>query len=119
MKQLRNVLTDKGYTVHIQYPVVLRTMPYVFRIKTYMAQASSSGFFIFIFTQEYLKSNTLQIHLDFATSKNALIVPIVINNIQLPEDIINKLGDIQKFYFSPTEKDFSEVVDFMEKNVKK
>lgn len=119
IQPLFNVLENKGYTVYTQYPVFLRTQSYVFKIMTRMSQVAKTGFYIFIFTQESINSGTVKMHLEYAISNEALIIPIVIGKFELPEDFQSLIGNRQQFPTEPTEEGFEKVLDKLDIVVKK
>jgi hypothetical protein len=77
------------------------------------------GCFIVVITQESMKSSFVKHELEFAFSQGAWIVPIVLGNPEIPDDLRWWLGTYQCLHVDPRKQDFAWVVNTLEDMLKK
>ena len=119
IRPLINAIVDKDYSVwpledNLQYGKMWDK-----QISERIIGCVYGGFYIVVITQESIKSSFVEKELAFASLQGAWIVPIVIGNIKLSENIRQWIGNYNPIFVKPTEEEFAGVVDILDDVVKK
>lgn len=89
------------------------------QISDAIIRCAYQGCYIVVITQESVKSSFVEQELAFASSQGAWIVPIVLGNPEIPDDLRSWLGTYQCLPANPRKEDFAWVVNTLEDVVKK
>ena len=116
---LIKTLSDKDYSVWTPESKINVGDNWSKQISDAIIRCAYKGFYIVVISEESTKSSFVEDELAFATSQGAWIIPIVIGNPEIPNNIRTWLGKYQQISVNPTENDFKWVVDMLDSVIEK
>lgn len=119
IRPLVNALVKKDYSVWTPEDNLELGQMWSKQISDAIIRCAFKGFYIVVITQESVKSSFVEQELAFAYSQGVWIIPIVIGQLELPENIRRWLGSYHQISVESTEEDFTVVVDMLDSVVKK
>ncbi|MBR4049518.1 MAG: toll/interleukin-1 receptor domain-containing protein [Clostridia bacterium] len=119
VQPLIKALSDRDYSVWTPDNKINAGDNLTEQIYDAIIRCAYKGFYIVVISEESIKSSFVTNELAFATSQGALIVPVVIGNPNIPDDIRAWIGKYQQVRLSPTEADFNWVGDMLDSVIAK
>ena len=118
IQPLINALADKDYSVWRDKDIVVGKA-WSEQIADAIKRCAYKGFYIVVITQESINSLWVEEEFSYALSLDALIIPIVVGQPDIPPNIQFLMAEKRFFSVeSPTEKNYKKVIDYMDEVVR-
>lgn len=117
VQPLIRALVKKDYSVWEERNNLLPGCDWRAQISDGITRCIDSGFFLIAITQESIKSSFVKDDLAFARTRGARIIPIILGNFPIPDDIRLLIGQFTCLTLptaNPTEEDFTQIVDALD-----
>lgn len=119
IKPLITALVKKDYSVWTPEDNLTAGDAWNKQVSDAIIRCAYKGFYIIVISEQSIKSSFVHGELAFASSQGAWIIPVVIGNPAIPNDIRTWIGKYQQIPVNPTEKDFEWVVDLFDSVLEK
>ena len=110
---LMNCLAEKDYAVwDPRSELKLSSAPFRSQIEGAIDRCSKKGFYVILITENSIVSDWIFNELDYASTCDATIIPILVGNIHLPSSLSFRLSHLHRLSVPemPTKEDFQNVV---------
>lgn len=119
VQSLIKALSDRDYSVWTPESKINAGDNLTEQISYAIIRCAYKGFYIVVISEESIKSSFVTGEIAFAISQGAWIVPVVIGNPNIPDDIRAWIGKYQQIPLNPTKNDFNWVVDLLDSVLEK
>jgi len=112
-------LNDRDYSVWIASDNLKPGQNFVTEITRAISRCTYKGFFIIVISENSVKSKSVLKGLEFAESKGARIVLLILGEPEIPDDISFLITKYQQIHADPDKGDFTAVVNLLDSEIKK